>query len=287
MLNSFVITLIGYYCCSENKLTRQKIQAKITDLKMRLLQLQSMQNAQSPTDDDLKKLNPNTNIETLKKNIEDAAKAVRCYEYLCQAEKTTKKLPEGDTCKKAYPKPKPCDEVNAQRAAMNAAMQSATQAQTENDLMMNVLEAYRSSNTKEIADNLQAKIKALEEELKSAPTESPVVNKAKEKGEMIPQEIEQNWMSFSFDSVASSKSVSSNSKTYKGAHSFHAGGLLWSSKGGVSYSSSEQEFHKKMSSADVSVSAKLLRVTINRNWFRPSIFRISNFLKMVSELAER
>lgn len=79
-------------------------------------------------------------------------------------------------------------------------------------------------------------------------------------------------MSFSFDSEESKKSVDSDSKVFKAAAAFHASGFFWHAGGSVSHSDAEQDFNSKMSQADISVSAKLLWVTINRNWFRPSLF---------------
>lgn len=267
---------------SESKPTRGQIQAKIRDLKMRLLQLESMMNSPAPSDEDLKKLSPSKDQEVMKK-IKDAAAAIRCYEYLCEAKKSETKLADGDMCKKKYKASNPCDEVTNQRKAMDAATQSLTEIQTKSDLTKDILGAYKSTDAslQGIIKQLKAQIANLEEDLKSAPIESPVINKAKGKGNMAQKEIEQNWMSFSFDSETTSKSFSSDSKTYKDASSFSASGLFWSAKGGASYSHSEKDFQQAMSKAHVSVTAKLLRVTINRNWFRPSIFQISNFLRMV------
>lgn len=238
--------------------------------------------APAPTDADMKKLTPSKEIEDMKKKIEEGASALRCLDYLCQAGK--KPLPDGDVCKKKYKSVDPCEEANKKREKMDADTKSLAEAQTKSDTTKNILEAYRSTdaNLQGIVASLEEEIKNLEEDLKSAPKESPIIDKAKGKGDMTQREIEENWMSFSFDSKTASKIKESDSKTYKGTASFSAGGLFWSVGGGASYSRSEQDFHQEMSMADVSVSAKLLRVAINRNWFRPSIFRISNSLQMVS-----
>lgn len=223
-----------------------------------------------------------------KTDIDNAAQAIRCFEYLCQAHRTKKTLNTEDSCTKTYitdTEMNPCDELNKQRTAMDEATETVAQAKTESDSMANTLNAYSATNTniKGVEAQLKAQIAVLEEKLKSAPIEAPMIDKANAKGEMTRQDIDQNWMSFSFDSATSTSSVNKDSKTFKTASSFSAGGLGWSVGGGASYSRSQQNFQQKMSAANIGVSAKLLRVTINRNWFRPSVFGIGNFLKMVCE----
>ena len=254
---------------------------------MRRAQLQAMMSAASPTEKELKALIDSSSGESTKrqKAIDDAAQAVKCYEYLCKAKNAKKlaTLPATDSCKTKYKESDPCQEISKSRKKLEEASQAETEAQSVSDMMKNNLEAYKSTNPSlnAILVQLNNEIDELQKKYESAPTEAPILRKASGKGEMSGEEIAQNWMAFTFDSEKSSKSRDTSSSTTKVAAStsFFAQFTLGA---GMSYSRSHQEFHEKMSSSDVSVSAKLLRVTINRNWFRPSIFRNSNLFKMVS-----
>lgn len=128
-------------------------------------------------------------------------------------------------------------------------------------------------------------IELLEKELKKAP--KPLPQEAASAKETVShqesqQDLDDSWMSFSFDSEKAKKSVDSDSKTFKAAAAaFHASGLFWHADASASHSEASQDFNSKMSQAHISISAKLLRVTVNRNWFRPSLFEIGK-LGMVS-----
>lgn len=51
--------------------------------------------------------------------------------------------------------------------------------------------------------------------------------------------------------------------------------------GGASYSRAEQKFAQKISDSDIKISAKILKVSIKRPWFKSSLFK-SNQFQMVS-----
>lgn len=242
-----------------------------------------------PSDSDIDKVSkPTKDLEAAQSDIQAAGKAVRCYEYLCNAERAYVQLPEDDACKTIYKEPRPCDEAKKWTTKLEEATQFAIKAQTDSDLMKNNLQAYESTNMnlQGISKNLQAKIADLERDLKSAPIHSPAISEAKGEKDMSQKEIEQNWMSFSFDSLKYSQSKKSDSKKafkivipsfFVSKFGFSAG------TDGFSLSLKQKEFRHNMSVADVLVTAKLLRVTIHRNWFRPSVFRIRKSLKMVCQ----
>ena len=94
-------------------------------------------------------------------------------------------------------------------------------------------------------------------------------------------QLDSKWLSFSFDSK-SDKSESSTSYSQSSSRlsvGFSGGGGLWSVSGSYSRtkSNSEYSFEASMNSAEVLVSGQLLRVTVQRPWFRPSLFKNSQF----------
>lgn len=99
-------------------------------------------------------------------------------------------------------------------------------------------------------------------------------------------QLDSKWLSFTFDSSRQTEqSFSSYSrKTSQVAASFSAGGLFWRAKASFSRSSSrtESSFEASMNSAETVVSGEILRVTIQRPWFRPSLFKSKQFQIRVS-----
>lgn len=271
---------------SKGQLTADQIQAKINDLMMRRDQLQSMMDSNVPTSDELKAVETGVNatISAEKKQMANVTKVYACYRYLCEASRTNSSNSKNasDPCAK-YKDKDPCSRLNDLQTQLNEATRATTQAQTAGDSAMNQLLVYRGSNGSmdAIIKQLNSQIDTLKGELKNAPKPIPPdAAAANGTGQLSPQEIEENWMSFSFDSETSSLSKVTKSSTFKTAESFSDSGFFWSVGGSASYSRSSQSFSKSMHSADVSVSAKMLRVTFSRNWFQPSIFQLGK-LKMV------
>ena len=99
-------------------------------------------------------------------------------------------------------------------------------------------------------------------------------------------QLDSKWLSFAFDSSRETRnSFSSYSrKTSQVAASGGASGLFWSARASFSRSSSKTEssFEASMNSAETSVSGQVLRVTIQRPWFRPSIFKSKEYQIRVS-----
>ena len=95
------------------------------------------------------------------------------------------------------------------------------------------------------------------------------------------EQLDSKWLSFSFDSKkdTSSSFSAASAKSSHVAASFRASGTFWSARGSVSHSRSRKEssFSATMNSAHTLVSGQLLRVTIQRPWFRPSVFKSKQF----------
>ena len=94
-------------------------------------------------------------------------------------------------------------------------------------------------------------------------------------------QLDSKWLSFQFNSKkATQSSFSSHSrKSSSVAASFGASGLFWSASASYSHSSSrsESQFEASMNSAETLVAGQLLRVTVQRPWFRPSLFKSKQF----------
>ena len=97
------------------------------------------------------------------------------------------------------------------------------------------------------------------------------------------EQLDSGWMQFAFDSSKSSEQTDT-SYSYSSYSASARVGVGWFS-GSASYSASkaEQDYSKQMNRAKVAVKGELFRVTIQRPWFRPSIFRSAQF-QMVSNL---
>ena len=249
-----------------------------------------------PTDAQLKAVQDQTDktVSNAKTKMQNKTLAYACYRFLCQQKRASSgknssksvATSDGGNCAGYESGNDPCSKINDIQTDLDKARQDLVFAQTERSSVLNQLNAYSASaaNLKNIINDLTEKIAQLQKELKNAPKPIPPdVARAKLNGtgQLTPEEREQNWMSFSFDSESSTKSVKTDSKTYKAAVSFSAGGALWSVSGGASYSHASQDFAEKMSNSDVTISGKLLKVTINRNWFQPSLFAVGK-LQMVS-----
>lgn len=96
------------------------------------------------------------------------------------------------------------------------------------------------------------------------------------------EQLDSQWLQFEFDSAHETRSSKSSSKHTSVAASFKASGFLWSARASYSYSRSESSFQSAMNSAEVNVKGELLRVTVQRPWFRPSLFKSKQFQIRVS-----
>ena len=224
-------------------------------------------------------------ITSSKQKLSDAAKKHACLVYLCQQQKAnndSNTKPDPDCSD--YASSDPCNAITDTQGDMDEARRAIVQASTQRDSALNQLTANNATDgsLNSLLLDLDQRIEQLTSELDNAPSPiPPAAAEANGTGQLTKQEIEDNWMSFTFDSEQSTKSVKTTSTTYQAALSFSASGDLWSVSGGASYSRSSQDFAQKMSQSDVDISAKFLRVTFTRNWFRPSLFNMDK-LKMVS-----
>ena len=90
-------------------------------------------------------------------------------------------------------------------------------------------------------------------------------------------QLDSRWLRFNFNSQRIEYSSRASSRYYSVAASTKASGLFWSVRASFSHSRSESSFQSNMNRANVKVKGELLRVTVNRPWFRPSLFKSNHF----------
>ena len=148
------------------------------------------------------------------------------------------------------------------------------------DYQVNSYELVREA-LKEAAIEIEEEIKALKQRL--AKTDIKFSHLARDAQHIADtqEQLDSNWLSFSFDSKkdTSSSFSTSSSKHLRVAASARAGNWFWSVKGSFdfSYSKYESRFLATMNSAQTLVRGELMRVTIQRPWFRPSLFKSKEF----------
>ena len=220
------------------------------------------------------------------KVLNESTDTLNCYKYLCCCRRFNVTVNSDSDCKK-YDNSSVdvCAEISQKEGGAIDASGDVTEQQLDNDYTLQKLSAYNGSSQdmQTLLQQLDDQIANYTEQLKDAPVTLPPIASSANQSEYLTQdEIDQNWRVFAFNSETSSSTAITDSKTYKTALSFSVNGLFWSAGGGASYSRAEQDFAQQMSEADVSLSAKILRVTFSRSWFTPSLFSLANFT-MVSE----
>ena len=233
----------------------------------------------------MKEIQKHTDQTVDKKNttLYNASKALNCYRYRCLCKQSQINTNSYDSCEgKDYPDSIDyCKEVSKKEDDVKNASVAFIEAQTQANYTVNELKAYNAGNIQTLLHSIDSDIANYTSRLATAPKVlPPIAAEASNTGAMTQEELDNNWLSFSFDSETSNTTTVTDSKTYKSALSFSANGLFWHASGGASYSRAEQDFAQQMSAADTSISAKVLRVTFSRSWFTPSIFQIAKF-KMV------
>ena len=95
------------------------------------------------------------------------------------------------------------------------------------------------------------------------------------------EQLDSQWLQFEFDSSKSSQQTDTSYSYSSYSASASARGWFWSASASYSSSQAQQDFRTQMNSAKVGIKGELLRVTIQRPWFRPSLFRSAQY-QMVS-----
>lgn len=142
--------------------------------------------------------------------------------------------------------------------------------------------AQMKDQIKVVLEKLEDESKQLENQLEeSKPSSgSPLVEDFGKTEALQLEEIQDNWAVFEFSTTKSSKETTA--KGMKSTTSTSVGTIFrFVPKTSVSASVGRQSFSEHVKSASLKVKAKLLKVKINRPWFRPDLFRNREF-KLVS-----
>ena len=133
----------------------------------------------------------------------------------------------------------------------------------------------------ETAVEIEEEIKVLKQRLAKTDIKFSHLARDAQHAADTQEQLDSKWLSFSFDSKkdTSSSFSTASSRHSRVASSFKARGWFWSASGSVSHSrsSSSSSFSATMNSAQTLVSGQLLRVTVQRPWFRPSLFKSKQF----------
>lgn len=144
------------------------------------------------------------------------------------------------------------------------------------DFQINSFERSREA-LNQTAIQIEEQIDALQQQLATSDVKFSHLARDAQHAADTQDQLDSKWLSFSFNSAKhKSSSFSTHSqRSSRVAASFGASGFFWSVGGSYSHSRSRSEssFRASMNSAKTVVSGELLRVTIQRPWFRPSIFK--------------
>ena len=180
------------------------------------------------------------------------------------------KAPISDACKKLRGATESAVDSTFTQAQVNSQYQTAAFTLNSDKKYNSFLNARVSS--------LQKELKALESELKDAkPYMGPIADsrdfqdlqKARKATE---QSLDDEWLQFEYDSDSSHASTSQETTSVNAALGLSYNTPAMSVGGEVNVGYSSTDLKRSLSSASMQVSGELLRVTVKRPWFKPSIF---------------
>ena len=144
------------------------------------------------------------------------------------------------------------------------------------DFQINSFEESREA-LNQTAIQIEGQIEALQARLANTDVKFSHLARDAQHAADSQDQLDSKWLQFSFDSKSYQYSSASSysQRSSRIATSFGGGGFFWSVGGSYSHSSSrsESQFQAQMNRAETVVSGQLLRVTVQRPWFRPSIFK--------------
>ena len=126
-----------------------------------------------------------------------------------------------------------------------------------------------------VIEQIDTEIKQLQEKLKVSAVK--LTNLARQVGSGNSGRAQSEWLPFQFDS----KSTTLNGIAFQStAANYGANIALWSVKSSQTADSNgnEDRFRRAMNRARVKVKGELLRVSIHRPWFKPSLFKNKDFI---------
>ena len=92
------------------------------------------------------------------------------------------------------------------------------------------------------------------------------------------EQLDSQWLQFQFDSSTSSQQTDGSSSHSSIGTSASADCMFFSASASYSTSNKQRNFKAQMNKAKIGVKGELLRVIIQRPWFRPSLFRSAEYV---------
>lgn len=256
--------------------SRDEIQAQIGDLQAKKQVLKALKNAASSSDDlrvvlDELKTNltkSDTTLAEFASNTEQLRQS--CLTSRIRAKATGKSVQTSE-CQQYEAMTGSASDKLAGNSDLFACVQDL-------DFQVNGVNQTKAA-LQVVIDEIDDKISELQLLLLRASTKFPSL--ARHAADSQDQ-LDSRWLRFSFDSKKKIASQDRRSSYFNTASSFSASGFFWSVGASASYSTSRSQFRRSMNSAEVKIQGELLRVTIQRPWFRPSLFKSKQFQVRVS-----
>ena len=145
---------------------------------------------------------------------------------------------------------------------------------------------FQINSTGLTREAIDGSIANIDEEIRALQTRlfltSPKYPRLAQQAANTQDQLDSRWLQFQFDSSHKESDTSVATRYKKIATRARARG--WWGRASASYSrtKSETSFNRRINSASVLVQGELLRVTIQRPWFRPSLFKSTQFHFRVS-----
>ena len=181
------------------------------------------------------------------------------------------------------PSSDPCEHFKqATEGAVDATFQQA-QASSElysSSFLLNSNERYQSFMQSRI-DSLQREIDELDTQLKELKAgqvylggiaDSKEFNALNQLGNKTVQDFDSEWLQFEYDYDSTHINTSQDKSTFGVSAGFGIGAKGASLDASAYYGKSTADLMQAVNSASLKASGELLRVTVKRPWFRPSLF---------------
>jgi hypothetical protein len=156
--------------------------------------------------------------------------------------------------------------------------------------LQSIANSNDTANAQEVLDRIEAELTELRTQLPFAPGSTPDIAGFAD----VPVDPNDKWLTFSYNSKQSQQNsqtsnseatYSSYSQSYRQSHSYgwwwwwsyRYGGSSSSSTRSTSSSSSSSRSFKSITESEITVKGRVLRVTVQRPWFKPELFKNKRF----------
>ena len=148
------------------------------------------------------------------------------------------------------------------------------------DFQVNSFEESREALNR-TAQEIEEQIDALKQRLATTDVKFSHLAREAQHAADSQEQLDSKWLQFQFDSQryqsSSKTSYSTSTSSFAASLSGRVGLFSFGGSYSQSRSRSDYSFEAAMNRAETIVSGELLRVTVQRPWFRPSIFKSPHF----------